>query len=57
MIAHAIKQLYLRYPRYPEWWIPPSLVYRHIFIRAIFIESNYAIPLLLGMNAVATFEY
>jgi len=44
MIVYAIQKLYLRYPRYPGGGHHP-LVYRlyHI-IRAILMESNYAIP-------------
>src|SRR6218665_3120557 len=41
MIAHAIKTLYLGYPRYPGGWIvdTPRFIDSTIFIRAIFIET------------------
>ena len=55
MIAHAIKKLYLRYPRYSRVWIPPPyFIDSAIFIRAIFIESNYTI---LQRECEATFSY
>jgi len=43
MIAYAIKKLYLRYPRYPgDGYHLSSISTLAYFIRAIFIESNYA---------------
>ena len=57
MIAHAIQTLYLIYPRYPGGGYQPhslSTLDSNILIRAIFIESNYAI---LKREFEATFSY
>jgi len=43
MIAHAIPKLFLAYPRYPGWGYHPLDYRLYHIIRAIFIESNYAI--------------
>jgi len=41
MIAHVITKLYLIYPRYPEVDTTPQFIDSNVFIRAMFIESNY----------------